>query len=234
VAQIGCAAVQKTVRRRGQRLVAVSCHYDIIDWLEPDWVYQPHLGKMEVNTATERGRLWRRPPVELEVRRVHRKAWELFRQYHYLSHTFNKAARCFVAFYQGEPVALQAVLPLAHAMSKRQKVYRGHRAVCLPDYQGIGIGNALSDYIASAYRGIGCRFYSTTTHPSLVRSRIRSPHWRCRRPPSLGKPRTGEVPEKFQKWVPALMRLTSTWEYVGPALDRELAQALITGASSGV
>lgn len=234
VAQIGCAAVAKTVRRRGQNLIAVSCHYDIIDWLEPDWVYQPHLGQMEVNTSPQRGRLWQRPPVELEVCRVHRKAWELFRQYHYLSHTFNKAARCFVAFYRGEPVALQAVLSLAHSMSRVQKVFRGHRAVCLPDYQGIGIGSALSDYIASAYRGIGARFYSTTTHPSLVQRRIRSPHWRCRRAPSLAKPRNLDAPERFRKWTPAIMRLTSSWEYVGPAMEPELARALITGVSSSV
>lgn len=37
VAQIGSAAVQKTVRRRKQKLIAVSCHYDILDWLQPDW-----------------------------------------------------------------------------------------------------------------------------------------------------------------------------------------------------
>lgn len=42
VAQIGSAAVAKTVRRRKQRFVAVTCHYDVLDWLEPDWVYEPH------------------------------------------------------------------------------------------------------------------------------------------------------------------------------------------------
>ena len=35
VAQIGSSAIQKTVRRRGQKFIAVSCHYDIVKWLEP-------------------------------------------------------------------------------------------------------------------------------------------------------------------------------------------------------
>src|SRR5438477_11142801 len=43
VARIGSAALARTIRRPGpdekaRRLVAVSCHYDIVDWLSPDWV----------------------------------------------------------------------------------------------------------------------------------------------------------------------------------------------------
>lgn len=39
VAQTACLAISKAVRRTGKRFVAVSCHYDILDWLEPDWVF---------------------------------------------------------------------------------------------------------------------------------------------------------------------------------------------------
>ena len=39
VARIGSAAVAKAVRRTGPpRFVAISCHYDIARWLQPDWV----------------------------------------------------------------------------------------------------------------------------------------------------------------------------------------------------
>jgi ATPase subunit of ABC transporter with duplicated ATPase domains len=40
VAQIGSLAVSKAVRKHpGKQFIAVSCHSDILDWLEPDWVY---------------------------------------------------------------------------------------------------------------------------------------------------------------------------------------------------
>lgn len=39
VAQTACIAVSKAVRKTGKQFVAVSCHYDILDWLEPDWVF---------------------------------------------------------------------------------------------------------------------------------------------------------------------------------------------------
>src|SRR4051794_4241181 len=41
VARIGSAALAKTVRQHGLRFVAVSCHDDVIAWLQPDWIYLP-------------------------------------------------------------------------------------------------------------------------------------------------------------------------------------------------
>ena len=39
VAQTACIAVNKAVNRLNKKFVAVSCHYDILDWLQPDWVF---------------------------------------------------------------------------------------------------------------------------------------------------------------------------------------------------
>src|SRR5699024_2124119 len=39
VAQTTSLAVNRAVRKMGKKFVAVSCHYDIVDWLEPDWVF---------------------------------------------------------------------------------------------------------------------------------------------------------------------------------------------------
>ena len=45
VAKTTSHAVQKSIRRTGdKKFVAVSCHYDIIDWLQPDWVYDTGSG----------------------------------------------------------------------------------------------------------------------------------------------------------------------------------------------
>ena len=79
VAQVGSSAVAKAVRRRGQKFVAVSCHYDIIDWLDPDWIFQPDRGVLE------RRCLQGRPKLEMEVYEVNRPVWNLFKSHHYLS-----------------------------------------------------------------------------------------------------------------------------------------------------
>ena len=39
VAKTISMALEKGIRRQGKRFVAVSCHRDIIEWLQPDWVF---------------------------------------------------------------------------------------------------------------------------------------------------------------------------------------------------
>ena len=43
VAQTACLAISKAVRRTKKKFIAVSCHYDILDWLEPDWVFDTNI-----------------------------------------------------------------------------------------------------------------------------------------------------------------------------------------------
>jgi energy-coupling factor transporter ATP-binding protein EcfA2 len=213
VAQVGSAALAKTVRRRNQKFVAVTCHEDVEGWLQPDWVYRP------ADNSFAWRCLQRRPPISLVVRRVPQAAWRLFRHHHYLSGQLARSSVCFVAFWQGRPTAFSAWMPLMG----RRRTRREHRTVSLPDYQGVGIGHALSGFCASLWKGLGYRVTSTTTHPAFLAARQRSPDWRLVRRPSLGS--RPSLRCAFLKH--ATTRLTATFEYIGPALDRREAWALL-------
>lgn len=39
VAQTSCMAINKAIKKTDKKFVAVSCHYDILEWLQPDWVF---------------------------------------------------------------------------------------------------------------------------------------------------------------------------------------------------
>lgn len=39
VAKTSSYAISKAVKKNKKKFVAVACHKDIIDWLEPDWIY---------------------------------------------------------------------------------------------------------------------------------------------------------------------------------------------------
>jgi ABC-type lipoprotein export system ATPase subunit len=54
VARIASHAVQKWVRRNERQMVAASCHYDIIEWLQPDWVFDTAKMELEVRAVTRR------------------------------------------------------------------------------------------------------------------------------------------------------------------------------------
>ena len=54
VAQTACIAVNKTVKRLEKKFIAVSCHYDILDWLRPDWVFDTNTMKSFFGIAHSR------------------------------------------------------------------------------------------------------------------------------------------------------------------------------------
>ena len=39
VAETMCIATNKAVKRLNKQIIVVSCHYDILNWLQPDWVF---------------------------------------------------------------------------------------------------------------------------------------------------------------------------------------------------
>ncbi len=169
VARIASAAIAKGIRggRIPCRFVAVACHYDVTQWLAPDWI-------IDMASSTFDRRCLQRPPIELEVFRCRRGAWRLFARHHYLSGRLSPAARCFLALWKGVPVAFCAMV----AMIGRKGHWRVSRIVTLPDFQGIGIGMAVAEAVAELHRSEGCRVSVTASHPALIAHCRRSPRWR--------------------------------------------------------
>lgn len=211
VAQIGSSAIAKTIRRRNQKFIAVACHYDIVEWLQPDWIYQPHLNEFK----------WRRhrhrPEINLTIRRVHRRAWDIFKQHHYLDTKLNVASHCYVAFVDDEPVAFTSVMSFPHP---HRPGWREHRTVCLPDYQGVGIGNGMSEKIAAIYRATGKPYFSVTSNPAMTFHRAKSKNWKLKRVPGRinNKTHTSKIDIGTSQ-----KRVTASFEYIGEP-DFEMAR----------
>lgn len=51
VAQTACIAINKAIQKTNKQFIAVSCHYDIIEWLKPDWVFDTNEMKMVFSIA---------------------------------------------------------------------------------------------------------------------------------------------------------------------------------------
>ncbi|MFG0332839.1 MAG: AAA family ATPase [Maioricimonas sp. JB049] len=223
VARIGSHAVAKTVRRRGGQFVAVACHDDLIEWLDPDWTYEPAAGQFQ-----RRRERRPRPAIELEVRRVGTDAWRWFAPHHYLSHKIARPAQCFLGLVDGAPAVFTAVMSFPHKVSPS---WREHRTVCLPDFQGAGIGMQFSTFVASLYAATGRCYTSTTAHPGLIASRARSPVWDMVRTPQRAsvKSRTQLMRQTASQRAHylsiAVTRATAGFRYCGPA-NPDAARAL--------
>jgi ABC-type ATPase with predicted acetyltransferase domain len=56
IAKIGAQAFQKSWRRqkKKRRIVLLSCHYDIIEWLQPDWYFDTATGETKKGASSEK------------------------------------------------------------------------------------------------------------------------------------------------------------------------------------
>ena len=114
--------------------------------------------------------------MELKVHRCGAATWKMFRQYHYLSGSLAPTARSYTAVYQGGPVAFIAVIHVR----MNSRYYRVSRLVVLPDYQGIGVGKRLLNFIAELYTSqTKMPFYILTSNPQIVRGNMKN--WRITR-----------------------------------------------------
>jgi GNAT superfamily N-acetyltransferase len=203
VARIASAAIAKGVQRGTIpcRFVAVSCHYDITEWLAPDWV-------VDMATGTFQRRCLRRPSIELEVVRCHRRAWDAFARHHYLSGSLAPMARCYLALWRGVPTAFCAMLPIIG----RRGHWRISRVVTLPDYQGVGIGMRFSEALGQIYRDDGMRMNITASHSAVIAHCRHSELWRTVNVRKAGTRRTAQfIPD----YCGSIGRTTVSFEYLG-------------------
>lgn len=217
VAQIGSYAVAKYVRKHNRRFIGVSCHYDIIEWLQPDWLFEP-----ATMTFTRRS-LRRRPDIVIDIQRVDYSYWRLFAPFHYLTNELNKAARCYVLFANGRPASFAGMLHRPHPITKNIKGCS--RLVTLPDWQGLGLAMILIEKVAAAYTALGYQVRTYPAHPSLVRSFDKSTHWRLEKKPGTFSGKTG-AGTTIGKGSPFGGRPCAIFSYHGPVMNNDDATAL--------
>ena len=51
VAQTACIAINKAIKKQNKQFIAISCHYDIIEWLQPDWIFDTNKMQMVFTIA---------------------------------------------------------------------------------------------------------------------------------------------------------------------------------------
>lgn len=209
VARVSSLAIQKAIRRQDRRFIAVTCHYDVQDWLMPDWVF--NTDDMTFQLLDAEAQKKNRPRLNIEIYETKRKEyfWSIFKKHHYLSYNFNPAARVFIATCNGDLCAFSAVLPFPHPIKKH--TWKEHRTVVLPDFQGVGIGTAFSDAIAQMLQDEQKTYICTTSNPAMIHSRANNPKWRTTRIGRVsGGVRTAKLKGSF-----STNRLTVSFEYIG-------------------
>lgn len=172
IARIGALAFAKAWRRSSGRCVLLSCHYDILPWVQPDWVFDTGTGKFT-------GRyLQPRPKIALDVWQVDGSYWPKFEPHHYLKLPRMIAATYYVGTVDGELVCHVATSPKFDIGGMR-----ACRLVVMPEWQGAGVGTRFLDQVCDLQLqgqnkwGRKCPTYFHTSHPGLAFALRRSKKW---------------------------------------------------------
>lgn len=171
IARIGAGAFAKAWRRTSGQVVLLSCHYDILDWVQPDWVFDTATGQFQ------RGWLRRRPRIDVDLWQCGWEHWTTFEPHHYLKLPRMIAATNYVATVDGHLVAHAAVSTRSRAEA------RACRLVVMPEWQGAGVGLRFLDAVCERWR-LGENRYGRpmptlfhTSHPGLASALRRSARW---------------------------------------------------------
>jgi hypothetical protein len=166
-----------------------------------------------------------RPKLDIEVFEIPKEHkedfWNLFKKHHYLTGKLNKAARCYVAYLWGEPVAFNSIL--RQPCGSVPNMWRGHRLVVLSDYQGMGLGSSLSECIGDMVIRDGGRYFCKTANIKLGEYRNDSDKWR---PTSKnGKARPDQLSSKRKNYQNIIdkrlsMRICYSHEYIQSTNDQ--------------
>jgi len=214
VAKIGAHAVARYVRSASRRFVAVGCHYDVIDWLQPDWILEP------ANMTFAWRSVQRRPEIAGVVKRAPRTLWPRFAPYHYMTAELSASARCFAVYVDERPIAFAGILPLPVSSGARrgEAIDRVSRIVVLPDWQGCGVAFRLLDALGGAYSTLDRRFRNYPAAPSFIAAH--------RRKPSLWR-EVSEAKIRARDSHGGGGRPCAVFEYVGPKMERRAAERLL-------
>ena len=180
VAKVMSHCVSKHARKTGKRIVLLSCHYDVLEWLNPDWIID--CNRQEFTDRRELCRSFQRSErLQFDVRQIDRSSWRYFSKYHYLSenmpggHTWT-----FGLFHDAAQIGFQCYANyVPHRNKDTPMQVHMNRLVVHPDYAGLGLGimftNECAEIMAQRGFDVRCKFSSIPVY----RAMSRDPGWRC-------------------------------------------------------
>lgn len=178
IAKFGALAFSKAWKRtKGKRVVLLTPHYDVVEWLEPDWVFdtaKSHFARRGL----------RRPKFDLDIWKTDGRYWSLFEPHHYLKLPRMVACGYYIGAVDGEMVCH---LAMSTAVKGGGVEARACRLVVMPEWQGAGVGfRFLNEICGMQERGdVGARLPGRpvttifhTSHPQLCAALRRDKRWR--------------------------------------------------------
>lgn len=98
---------------------------------------------------------------------------------------------------------------------------KSDRTVCLPDFQGLGLGKQVVTHLAGAWSGLGFRCFRATNHPGEIASLNHNLNWKMIIPPTR---RSSDAGGRIKH---STDRLVASFEFIGQKMNPTQAAKLV-------
>ena len=177
VAKVMSHAVQKFARKFNKKIILISCHEDVHDWLNPDFVID-----CNEQQFIDRRLLWReykrKEQFEFTIKEVDKRTWKNFSKYHYLN---EKLAGGICSFYglflKGKQIGFGAYNNYVPHRKGTKLIMHSNRVVIHPDYVGFGLGLKFVDETSKLEKLKGYRVMAKFSSVPMLKARLKNKNW---------------------------------------------------------
>jgi ABC-type dipeptide/oligopeptide/nickel transport system ATPase subunit len=172
VAKVMSHCVQKYARRNQKRIILVSCHYDVIEWLDPDWIVDCNSQRYVDRRSLQRSRS---EQLHFDLREVSSSTWKNFSKYHYLSNRLPPGRSFYYGLFLGrQQIGFQCFANYVPIRANSIPIYHSNRTVIHPDYAGLGCGLKMVNAAARHLKGTHeCKIMAKFSAEPMYRARLR-------------------------------------------------------------
>ena len=175
VAKAMSLKIQKEARRKKKRVIILSCHYDIIEWLNPDWLVDCSTSEYKDRRLLVDG-FEREEKLEFQISECKKKSWSFFSKYHYLSHNLApKTDYTFGIYHDKKQIGFCAYTN--YSLHDRRHLH-SNRVVVHPDYIGFGLGIRMVTMTSKYLHSLGHRVSAKFTSIAMLKARLNHPNWK--------------------------------------------------------
>jgi ABC-type lipoprotein export system ATPase subunit/GNAT superfamily N-acetyltransferase len=178
VAKAMSVCVDKFTRKNNKKIILCSCHYDIIEWLRPDWIIDCNRQEFQLPTGDDFF-FQKRDKLQFDIREIDSHSWKYFSKYHYLNENLPFGICYYYGLFHGEnQIGFQCFTNYVPHKKGTKLIMHSNRTVIHPDYVGLGLGMKLIDETSRLLlRKLDCRIMGKFSSVPVYKAMKKNPNW---------------------------------------------------------
>ena len=178
VAKAMSVCLHKFAKKHKKQIILLSCHYDILEWVKPDWLIDCNKQNFEL-PKTEDFFFNEREKLEFTIKEVGRETWKYFSKYHYLSERLaGGKLYLYGIFYEENQIGFQCFANYTPHRKGTKIIYHSNRTVIHPDYNGLGLGIKLINETSKLLKQkINCRIMAKFSAIPVFKAMKKQKEW---------------------------------------------------------